>query len=285
MSEDGASRSKILDIMEACTQAKEAIMEMKLDYFRVSRGLLTYDTNTPLDIGMTMNYINVDLDTFWTTGRDQSHGHFPENVQWICGFCHSPDYPLKCPINRDQCLSTRSELGPPRVHRLALDFLEWHDPTEQHTGEHDDYGSFILPYHNEPDELLLVIGEPAAVTRERDVTFVQPTLGPWNTYLYLTGARGVSKDCAAMKNLHKHAAHLMHEPEVTWEFLEKKFESMMKEYKTERSARRQALVDCKYFKCPTNFSTLLIYNLSGSCYLGDYRHSLRYDRLVRLVCS
>lgn len=284
MCEDGASRSQVVDVMKSCAQAKKAILELKMDYFLVSEGPLEYGDKSPYIPGSIRNYINLDIDTFWITGRRPLRIHcFPDCVQWVCGQCNTYDNRMTRPCSREEgeCISTVLECGPSDTYRVAFDFLNWEDPTDDHSDDLDDYGTPVLSYHNEPEEFLIVIGEPGLVPRERDVVFVKPTLNPRSTHHYLEKQPGVDQDSGAMKRLYKYGVRYSNnDPEKTWEDVEDGFRQAMVDYKAERAARRQALVDCEYCECPSHLCTLLMHPVQLAL-----RHGIPLMKLICQTCQ
>lgn len=228
ISKQGASRSRVNAVMNACTEAKGVGIALKLDYFLVGTRICYSGAEV---IGTIKNYVNLDVDTIWLTQND-TFMLFPEDIQWICGKCNvnSRWDAQPCCVG---CLSARGDHGPETLRCVAVDFMKWLDPGNDEL----PMGTLEVSQMHGIKEMLLVVGDVGIMERERDITFVAPSQWPWLTYLYMS---------RELKVPNNNGLQILESARSdTWHDLEKKMTLRAKEFKLQRAIDRQEAVDCK----------------------------------------
>jgi hypothetical protein len=131
--------------------------------------------NTQRLYGRHRNYINLDVDTIWFNGPSKLH-LVPLEIQWICGKCkvgYNNEDPCYAGCE-EKCLS-RGGFTPKNLFRLAINYPSWVNPGNNL----NSLGSLSVPLHNGVKELLVIVGNFEQYERQRDVTFVAPSVGPY----------------------------------------------------------------------------------------------------------
>jgi hypothetical protein len=171
------SRSRVIIVMNACTETKSVGLALKLDYFLVGPQT-SYPS--PEVFSTIKNYVNLDVDTVSMT-RDTEYMAFPEYIPWICGKCNVND---KC--DADPCCvgcnSAAGDNAPGAVRCVAVDFMRWMGPDDEQL----EMGTWEICQSHGVKEILLVVGNVGVVEWERDTSWVAPTQSPLLTHLYMT---------------------------------------------------------------------------------------------------
>jgi hypothetical protein len=169
--------------------------------------------------GTVKIYINLDVDTFWIIDQSVTGGlyRFPEDMEWICGRCHTnPIRGIVTGCSHD-CLSIDGNV-PKGLKRLAISKSSWLKPGYKNLV----MGTMEILLSCEVKELLLIVGKPDPMEKERDVKFVTPSQSPW----YVKDA--VSADAYSFDDsLH-----------TTWESLERDIVQSMEKFKEDRARER-----------------------------------------------
>jgi len=150
---------------------------------------------------------------------------FPEDIEWICGRCHAnPIYGIVAGCSHD-CLSIDGNV-PKGLKRLAINKSSWLKPGDQNL----TMGTMEILLRHKVKQLLIIVGHPHLMERERDVEFVTPSQPPLYVKDVLSADEHSSRD-----SLH-----------TTWEGLEDSMVQYMQKFKEDRARERQKLVDSGY---------------------------------------
>jgi hypothetical protein len=219
---DMTSQSRINSILNTNREARAVVSELELDYILMSTEIrLPGPRKVP---GTVKIYINLDVDTFWLIDQGVTGGlyRFPEDMEWICGRCHTnPIYGIVTGCSHD-CLSIDGNV-PKGLKRLAISKSSWLKPGDKNLA----MGTMEILLSCEVKELLLIVGDPDPMERERDVKFVTPSQSPWYIKDALSAAEYSSDD-------------IYH---TTWESLERDMVQSMEKFKEDRALKRQELVN------------------------------------------
>jgi hypothetical protein len=164
------------------------------------------------------------VDTFWLIDQTVTGGlyRFPEDMEWICGRCHTnPRYGIVKGCSHD-CLSIDGDV-PTGVKRLAISKSSWLEPGHKNL----TMGTMQILLDHKVKELLLIVGNPDPMERERDVKFVTPSQSPWYVKDSLSTAQHSSDD-------------IYH---TTLETVERDMVQSMEKFKEDRARERQELVN------------------------------------------
>jgi len=184
---------------------------------------LPYNRKVP---GTVKIYINRDVDTFWLIDQSVTGGlyRFPEDMEWICGRCHTnPIHGIVKGCSYD-CLSIDGNV-PTSLKQLAISKSSWLKPRDQNL----TMGTMEILLNHKVKELLLIVGNPDPMERERDVKFVSPSQSPWYV-----------KDAMPADAFGPHDYQFFH---TTWEILERDMVQSMEKFKEDRARERQELVN------------------------------------------
>ena len=181
-----ASRSKINSIYNSCTEARQALKELQLDYFIVSSEPSGTDHKRQL-LGSVRNYINLDIDTVWPNGTQEDR-YLPQEIHWICGGCHSNSFAVdwnevghyygcgSVTGTSRFCISSQGGYGAHIIPRLAINCSSWVNPMKAFENAPRSLGTLKMLLMYDVEELLLVVGDLEHLQWQRDFDFVAPSL-------------------------------------------------------------------------------------------------------------
>ncbi|CZR51726.1 uncharacterized protein PAC_01603 [Phialocephala subalpina] len=174
------SRSKVNLVMQACTEARDVGLKLKLAFFQV--GPMKFFNQNIRD------YMNWEDDTIWIP--DESFLS-DRPVAFYCSECppwpegdsqagHLRQIPHFCHL---EVHKTRRLGG-----RLAINYDKWEDPSLDEDGNWEGNSTESLWYYRSIRRLYIVVNNSEAI-RDRDIIFVEPAESPRRTLVRCLGCK------------------------------------------------------------------------------------------------
>lgn len=161
--ERAVSRSRVNTVMQACREARDECLKLKLHFYHVNE----YCHFNPKCI---RNYINYDNDIIWIPDGDT---FWPEHVKVYCNVGYSQgNSVLDLDEERWEIQECRSLGHGHRPRGLAVSHSKWKDPKDEQPGYWAGSMEALWWYGGIPELYIVVNGD---ATNDRDIVFVEPT--------------------------------------------------------------------------------------------------------------
>jgi hypothetical protein len=248
--EDQISRSKTIDVMQTCSEARRCGLSLKLPYYKIGEGRirgagLDEASEYKFQSSAPRYYMNLDVDTIWNQEKNMQ---LPRSVQFHCGLCDEQIFTLREAKSglRYRKLSNCSHKV--QLDRLAINHAAWWEPTWGDDNDpFQDDGCVELLKYSRAREVILVVGDTGGV-KDPNVRFVYPSGCPMDMLhsFYSTSA----SERASMRRHPNVSCHLN-----SWDLASQRTELKLKAYKDGLAERKRLEIEAG--EKPSRLSTAI----------------------------